>query len=107
MARSILTFCLLFFITIQSIPGSMQAFADHVIEPTLIEVGLADTDHIPDVQCCEENNFQDANTCKSDCRLVPLSSIHVPQSVKKNFTIFQMTEQVKSQSPPNFRPPIS
>lgn len=85
----------------------MQAFADHVIEPTLIEVGLADADQVVGVQCCEENNFQDANTCKSDCRLVLLSAVHVPQSVKKNFAIFQMKEQAKSQSPPSFRPPIS
>lgn len=107
MVRSILTFCLLFFITIQSIPGSMQAFADHVIEPTLVEVGLVDAEQAVDVLCCENNNSQDAKMCKSDCRLVLLSAIHTPLSVKKNFDIVQMTDQARSQSPPSFRPPIS
>lgn len=107
MARSFLVFSLLFFITIQSIPGSMRAFADHVLEPTLIEVGLVSSDRADDAQCCEDNNIQKVKTCKSDCRLVLLSMLQVPQSVKKNFDIVQMTEQVKSQSPPSFRPPIS
>lgn len=107
MARLVLTFSLLFFMVIQSIPGSMQAFADHVIEPVLIQTGLASADQVADVHCCDKNNFQEANTCKGDCRLVLLSAIHVPKSVKKNFALVQMTEQVKSQSPPSFRPPIS
>lgn len=60
----------MFFAIVQSIPGSMQAVADHIIEPVLIEVELVVAENELDVQCCDENNKKDATPCKSDCSAI-------------------------------------
>lgn len=107
MVRKILIFTFMFFAIVQSIPGSMQAVADHIIEPVLIEADLVVADADLDVQCCDENNKKDATPCKSDCSAILNTNVMVSQNTSSKFETVPVLIVVRTLIRPDLRPPIA
>lgn len=107
MARSFVIYCFMFFAIVQGIPGSMQAVADHLIEPMLIQSELLIVDAELDVKCCDENNKKDATPCFSDYSAI-LGTIALSQH--DSGALFERdAHSVLARLPslPDLRPPIS
>lgn len=107
MLRSFLIYTFMFFAIVQSIPGSMQAVADHVIEPLLIQAELVIVDNELDVQCCDENNKKDATPCKSDCSAILNSNILAAHKTGFLFDNAPTHNVVKTFVRQDLRPPIA
>ena len=107
MVRKFLIFTFMFFAIVQSIPGSMQAVADHIIEPVLIEAELVVSEADLDVQCCDENNKKDATQCKSDCSAILNTSIIASHSSGMLFEDSPTRVVLQMPIRPDLRPPIA
>ncbi len=107
MARSFLIYTFMFFAIVQSIPGSMQAVADHIIEPVLIEAELVVAEHELDVQCCDENNKKDATPCKSDCSAILNSNFVTAHSAGMLFETAPIHIVARTLVRQDLRPPIA
>lgn len=106
MARSFVIYCFMFFVIVQGIPGSMQAVADHMIEPMLVQTELLIIDAEHDVKCCDENNKKDATPCVDYSAI--LSTIALSQH--ESGALFETDAQrvlARLPSIPALRPPIS
>lgn len=106
MVRSFLLYSFMFFAIVQSIPGSMQAVADHIIEPILIQTEMLVADVDIDVQCCDENNQKDATPCKSDCSAILQTTVLVPVTGVKSYEQEAYLVVAKTLTMPDLRPPI-
>lgn len=95
------------FAIVQSIPGSMQAVSDQIIEPILIKAELVIADNELDVQCCDENNKKDATPCKSDCSAIIHTNILAAYKTGFLFDHAAMHNVVKTFVRQDLRPPIA